>query len=118
MMIKIAKLVSQEFVIGRSIDNLFANVAKITFVADQNTGAQNIKLVPYMHPITNSMAKIITAEKIIYMEDAPTQLQASYLEMIKSIIEQSQENQNGPNAISGADTKEAGATEGEVTVPE
>jgi len=117
-MIKLAKLVSEEFVVGRSIDNLFANVAKITFVADQNTGVQSIKLVPYMHPITNSMAKIITAEKIIYMEDAPSQLQASYLEMIKSIIEKGQENINGQDGISKDNPGETGTTQGEATVPE
>lgn len=119
-MIKLAKLVSHEFVIGRHIDNVLTNAALVLFNADATTGQPGIKIVPYMHPITTSVAKIITAEKIIYMEDAPQQLQVSYLEMIKQIIAQSQaqENDNGPNGISGGDTGETKQPEGETTVPE
>lgn len=108
-MIKVAKLVSQEFVIGRYIDNLLTNVALINFTTNPVTGESGVKVVPYMSPIVQSFAKIITYDKIIYMEDAPQQLQASYLEMIKLILEKikaeqekqkDQETQNGSDGVS------------------
>lgn len=118
-MIKIAKLVSHEFVIGRYVDTLLTNVALITFNANTMTGEQGIKIVPYMHPVTSSLAKIIPVEKVIYMEDAPPQLQGSYLEMIKTILEKAQENINdGQNGVHGTNQTAPSEAEGETSVPE
>jgi len=112
-MIKTAKLVSGEFIIGKHVDNVLTNVALVAFQSNPTTGEQKINLMPYMHPISSSLAKIITFEKIIYMEDAPKQLQISYLEMIKSIIQQGEEQRQeqsneGQNAISEGDSEETG----------
>jgi len=111
-MIKLAKLVSHEFVVGRHVDNLLTNVALVTFNSNTVSGEQGIRIVPYMHPITASLAKIIPAEKVIYMEDAPQQLQGSYLEMIKNILEKAQENANGQNGVHGEDKVATGEAEG------
>jgi len=103
-MIKIAKLVSQEFVICRFIDNLLTNVALIRFDSNPHTGEQGLKIIPYMYPISQSLAKIITFDKVMYMEDAPHQIQISYLEMIKTMLKKIEdsksENINGQNGIS------------------
>jgi len=90
-MIKLAKLVSQEFVIGRHIDNVLTNVASVQFNTNAMTGEQGLKIIPYMAPITQSLAKILTTDKIIWMEDAPQQLQISYLEMLKVMLQKVEE---------------------------
>ena len=90
-MIKLAKLVSQEFVIGRHVDNILTNVAALNFNTNATTGEQGLKIVPYMAPVTQSLAKLVAPEKIIWMEEAPQQLQISYLELIKSMLKQVEE---------------------------
>ncbi len=103
-MIKLCKLVSNEFVIGRFIDTLLTNVAVVRFESNPHTGEQGLKMLPYMYPITQSLAKIITIDKVMYMEDAPQQMQISYLEMIKTILQKIEgsklENDNGSNGVS------------------
>ena len=114
-MIKLCKLVSNEFVIGRFIDNLLTNVAAIRFDANPHTGEQGLKIIPYMYPITQSLAKIITIDKVIYMEDAPQQMQISYLEMIKTILQKIEvsklENNDGSNGVSKTDKTTSGEVE-------
>lgn len=111
-MIKIAKLISREFVIGNFVDNFLTNVALISFDSNQLTGQQNLKLIPYMFPLTTGLVKIMPIDKVICMEDAPQRLQISYLEMIKDIIKTSSgqppEIINGSNGISEADKVETG----------
>jgi len=111
-MIKLCKLVTNEFVIGRFIDNLLTNVASVRFDSNPHTGEQGIKILPYMYPITQSLAKIITFDKIIYLEDAPQQMQISYLDMIKVILQkielQNQEKNNESNGFSKTDISPPG----------
>lgn len=114
-MIKLAKLVSQEFVIGRHIDNVLTNVAAIQFNTNTTTGEQGLKIVPYMTPITQSLAKIIPADKIIWMEDAPQQLQISYLEMLKVMLQKIEDANKAQEAQEAKDVNKAKVEETEIT---
>lgn len=87
-MIKLAKLVSREFIIGQMINNVFTNVYLVQFQADSTSGQVVPKLSPYMHPLDNSLGHIIPADKIITLCDCPAQLTQLYAIKIQAYIEE------------------------------
>lgn len=110
-MLKIAKLVSGEFVVGKYVDNYLSNIMLIHFSVNPKQGTVIKNLVPYMSPLSNSIGKLITNDKIIVVEDAPEDIQLQYLSMLQELIETIKRNQNGeinngPDAISGSDKAE------------
>jgi|GEM_PF-4346012 len=119
-MIVLAKLVSQEFVVGKATDNVLTNVALVTF--QQSVTAQSsIKLVPYMHPLTADLCKIMPIDRVMCSVPAPEQLTIAYLNIIKEILENSQEKSNDDNeqnGISGGNTQETASIEGEDVISE
>ncbi len=93
-MIKIAKLVSGEFVIGNLLELNLTNVMLIRFSIDPKSGAITENLVPYMAPISDSLGKFISSDKVISFDDAPNNLQLKYLQYIKEIIDKANKNED------------------------
>jgi len=85
--IKVAKLITSEFIIGRIIENLLTNVLLIKFNINSVTGEVTKTLVPYMSPISSTIGHIISLDKVICMESASEELILSYINILKSIID-------------------------------
>lgn len=107
-MIKVAKLVTGEFVIGNMMDLNLTNVMLIRFTVDQRTGIVTKTLLPYMTPISNSLGKVITSDKIITFEDAPKEIQVLYLQSMQEIIS----NVKGDNDLGNVKTAETSRPNG------
>ena len=107
-MLKIAKLVSGEFVVGKFDNTSLTNVMLIRFNVNKATGQLIKELHPYMAPLTMALGRIISIEKVIVMEDAPPDIQSKYLETLQNMliaIKRSQDGKdnNGQNAIPNTD---------------
>jgi len=85
-MIKLAKLVSGEFVVGTAMDNCLTNVLKIQFSSNPIDGTMSRTLLPYMHPIVNNVGKLITYDKVILVQDAPLDIQKEYLLVMQQAL--------------------------------
>jgi len=85
-MIKLAKLVSSEFIIGRLVENILTNILLIKFHINPTTGEISKVLTPYMAPLTTSIGHIISLDKIIVIESAPEELIIQYVNFLKSMI--------------------------------
>ncbi len=123
-MIKVAKLVTGEFVVGNMIDFNLTNVMMIRFTIDQRSGTVTKNLIPYMSPISNSLGRLITSDKIVTFDDAPQDIQLIYLQNIQEIIsnnkgerdlgklteDRKQEN-IGPDGVSGKNQTSSTETE-------
>lgn len=98
--LKVAKLVSGEFVIGRELSNgMLVNVFKINISFDQITGQPNINIIPYMFPINSNLDYFIGLDKVICMDNADQKLQELYVQHITSIL-QNQTEQSVSNSES------------------
>lgn len=107
-MIKIAKLISGEFVVGNQLDMHLTNVMLVRFDIDRKTGMVNTSFIPYMAPLLNSVAKIITVDKIMASDDAPSEIQQQYFKTISSFVsnqkgESNGQDNSGSNAVSRND---------------
>lgn len=85
-MIKVAKLVTGEFVIGNMMDFNLTNVMIVRFSVDQRSGIITKNLIPYMSPLSDSVGKLITSDKIVAFDDAPQDIQLTYLQSMQEII--------------------------------
>lgn len=84
--IKIAKLVSSEFIIGRVVENILTNILLIKFNVNSITGEVTKILAPYMAPLTTSIGHIISLDKTIVIESAPEELIIQYVNFLKNIL--------------------------------
>jgi len=86
--VKIAKLITGEFVIGRLVDNLFlTNTLLIKFTANAVSGEIKKTLHPYMIPFSNNIGHIILLDKIMTFETADEEMINMYISFLKSYIE-------------------------------
>lgn len=86
--LKVAKLVSNEFIIGRELESGYlVNVFKINIAFDQVTGQPNLNIIPYMFPINANLNYFIGSDKIICMVDADEKMQQLYLQHLTSILQ-------------------------------
>lgn len=95
--LKVAKLVSGEYIIGRELNTgLLVNVFKINISFDQLTGQPTMNIIPYMFPINNNLDYFIGLDKVICMSNPGDKLQELYVKQItKFLQEQAQlENEN------------------------
>lgn len=112
-MIKIAKLISGEFVVGNQLDTNLTNVVLIRFDIDRVSGTVSTSLIPYMAPVLNVAAKLITFDKIMVMEDAPPDIQQRYLITISQMMKPKEDTPNErkdnsrQNAVSREDKTKA-----------
>lgn len=90
--IKIAKLISSEFIIGRMIENILTNILLIKFNVNSITGEISKSLVPYMSPITTSIGHIISLDKVITLESASEDLIGIYVNFLKSVLTAQEKN--------------------------
>jgi len=88
--IKIAKLITSEFIIARLIENMLTNIVLIKFNINQLSGDITKVLVPYMSPLTTSVGHIIPIDKVITMESANDELIGLYVNFLKNILSQEQ----------------------------
>jgi len=86
-MIKIAKLVTGEFVIGQDESDSLVNVMIIRFNINQTTGEISRSLIPYMYPISPTLGKIISYDKVVSSIPADEMLSNEYINSIKILIE-------------------------------
>jgi len=84
--IKLAKLVSSEFIIGRLVENILTNILLIKFNINPTTGEVSKVFAPYMAPLTNSIGHVISLDKIIVIEPATDELIVQYVNFLKSIL--------------------------------
>lgn len=84
--IKVAKLISSEFIIGRLVENILTNILLIKFNVNSITGDLSKTLIPYMSPLTSSIGHIISIDKVITMETASEELIGIYVNFLKSIL--------------------------------
>ena len=114
--LKIAKLVSGEFIVGRVYQQYLINIFLVSFNIDQKTGIFSTKLIPYMAPFDNTLNIMMPFDKIMGLVDAPQELITQYITVAANIIatqkESEQNNENtgnnrtesssdGSNGISG-----------------
>lgn len=93
--LKLAKLISGEFVIGNVIKHsILTNVFKINISFDQNTGSPNINMVPYMHPLNLDVGLVISLDKCITITDPSEQISGLYVQHITEHIKKTQEQEN------------------------
>lgn len=82
----IGKLISGEFIIGRSLNGIMLiNIFKINVSVDSITGGHNLKLLPYMWPLDSSVNHSIAIEKCLALSTPTRELVESY---ITSLVEQ------------------------------
>lgn len=92
--LKIAKLTSGEFIIGRVLESGYiTNAFKININFDQNTGQPNLNIIPLMFPISNDLNFFISIDKVICMSSANEKLQELYINEVTKIIQAQQEEQ-------------------------
>jgi hypothetical protein len=84
--IKIAKLISSEFIIGRLVENILTNILLIKFNVNSLSGELSKSLIPYMSPLTTSIGHIISLDKVITMETASEELIGIYVNFLKSVL--------------------------------
>ena len=86
--LKVGKLVSGEFVIGRELSNgILINIFKINVTFDTSTGQPNINIVPYMFPIDNKLDYFIHPDKFICMDTAGDKMKEIYVQHITNILQ-------------------------------
>ena len=122
-MIKVAKLVSGEFVIGSMMELNLTNVMLIRFNIDQKSGIINRTLLPYMSPLSDSLGKLITSDKIMAFDIAPQELQIQYLQYmqtflqnVKGVIDKDGEKNIGQNGVYGENKEETEKTPGQFNI--
>lgn len=84
--LKLCKLVTNEFIIGRIIENHIINCLLVTFTANPTTGKLVIKLIPYMSPLDNGLNHIIDFNKIISMTEPSIELIQNYVSVLTTFI--------------------------------
>jgi hypothetical protein len=82
----VAKLVSGEFVVAQEENGFLINALLIRFNINQTTGDVNQQLIPYMAPVSNSLGRIISYDKVITTIPASDDLNKSYGETMENII--------------------------------
>lgn len=92
--IKIAKLVTGEFVIARLIENMLTNILLIKFNINQITGDVSKMLVPYMSPLSTSVGHIISFDKVMSIESATDDLIGAYVNFLKTLLSQEQNKED------------------------
>lgn len=88
-MLKLAKLVSQEFIVGRLVGLYLMNVFVVKFT-NEWTGDSKIKLTPYFMPFDNSLNHPIHVDKIITVIDCPQQIAELYIQAVQQVIQTGQ----------------------------
>ena len=78
-MLKLAKLTTREFVIGRLSQNLLINVFIINFKTDNLSGSIGLNLVPYMAPLDNTLSPVISIDKTICLIEPTQELAQQYI---------------------------------------
>ena len=97
-MLKLAKLTTREFVIGRLSQNLLINIFIINFKTDNLSGSIGINLIPYMAPLDNSLSPVIGLDKTICLIDPSPELTQQYiLATSKFINEMKKDLENNTN---------------------
>lgn len=82
----IGKLISGEFIIGRSLNGIvLINIFKINVSVDPITGGHNLKLMPFMWPLDSSINHSIAVEKCLSLATPSRELVETY---ITSLVEQ------------------------------
>jgi hypothetical protein len=82
----IGKLISGEFIIGRSLNGIMLiNIFKINVSVDTITGGHNLKLMPFMWPLDSSVNHSIAVEKCLSLATPSRELVETY---ITSLVEQ------------------------------
>lgn len=107
--LSVAKLVSGEFVIGRSLPNgMLVNVFKINIVFDQISGQPNLQMLPYMFPINSNLDYFIGMDKVICMSTPGEKLQELYVQQITKILqEQNQQAQSAQQQVAQEEAAKA-----------
>lgn len=82
----VAKLVSGEFIIAQEDNGFLINALLIRFNINPNSGEVSQQLVPYMAPVSNSLGRIISYDKIISTIPASEELNKNYTETMENII--------------------------------
>lgn len=100
--LKVAKLVSGEFIIGRIYDQYLINIFLISFNVDQRSGVVSTSLIPYMAPFDNGLKFMMPFEKIMAISDAPSNLINQYITSATSLINSQKEGEN-KDGTSGSD---------------
>ena len=81
----IGKLISGEFIIGRSLNGIMLiNIFKINVSVDTITGGHNLKLMPFMWPLDSSVNHSIAVEKCLSLATPTRELVETY---ISSLVE-------------------------------
>jgi hypothetical protein len=87
-MLKLAKLTTREFVIGRLSQNLLINVFIINFKTDNLSGSVGINLVPYMAPLDNTLSPVISIDKAVCVLEPSQELAQQYILAASKYIEE------------------------------
>lgn len=86
--LKIAKLTSGEFIIGRIVNCIFTNVFKLNTSFDQITGVPNVTLLPLMWPLSNNVNLIISMDKCICIDDPNDKVSQLYIDTIMKFAQE------------------------------
>lgn len=117
--LRVCKLVSGEFVIGRLVAMNLINFFLISFKANSLTGAITLNMSPYMAPLDNSLNHVMDLTKIMAIAQPTPEMVQQYVNSIASFVQAQKkaEVQNEQTPVSGGtDTPPAEQTEGESSV--
>lgn len=109
-MLKIAKLNTREFVLGRLSNNVLINVMLINFDRDSLSGNLGYHLVPYMSPLDLGIGTAIGMDKVVCCIDPSQAMVKKYISVMTEYLKQAEaeyqteqenqikkENENGDN---------------------
>lgn len=94
--LKVAKLISGEFIIGQVHHGYIMNVMLVHFMADNKTGQIKRTVIPYMTPITDTVGLIVGFDKIIAVVDAPEDLITTYAAFMSQVLAQQKATSETP----------------------
>ena len=117
--LRVCKLVSGEFVIGRLVAMNLINFFLISFKANSLTGAITLNMSPYMAPLDNSLNHVMDLTKIMAIAQPTPEMVQQYVNSIASFVQAQKkaEVQNEQTPVSGGtDTPPAEQVEGESSV--
>ena len=96
--LKVCKLISGEFVIGRITPNgLLVNIFLISFSANAVTGKVSSTLTPYMAPLNVDLSHMISADKIMCITDPIPELASQYVASTAAYLQQQQKQEVNEN---------------------